>query len=90
LAECGKIFLFMGLTALVDSAKMLFMTTAAAKPRLKLTGNDGNAFSIISRARRALKDANYTEEQIEQFSTEATSGDYDHVLQTCFKWFDVR
>ena len=26
----------------------------------------------------------------EQFQQEATSGDYDHLLQTCFKYVDVQ
>jgi hypothetical protein len=27
--------------------------------------------------------------EIEIFIEEAKSGDYDHLLQTCMKWFDV-
>ena len=59
------------------------------KPRLKLSGEDGNAFSIIGRARRAAKKAGWTEEKITAFQDDAMSGDYNHVLQTCMKYFEV-
>lgn len=28
-------------------------------------------------------------QEIDQFRKEATSGDYDHLLQTCMRWVDV-
>jgi len=56
---------------------------------LKLVGEDGNAFFIISRARQAMRRAGLPTAEIEEFSREATSGDYDNVLATCMKWFDV-
>lgn len=59
------------------------------KPKLKLSGKDGNAFSILGRARRKAEDADWTDEQIEAFTTLATAGNYDHVLQTCIQYFDV-
>ena len=55
---------------------------------VQLTGNDGNAFSIISRVRKALKRAGYTD-LAARFLEEATSGDYDHLLQTCMKYVNV-
>jgi hypothetical protein len=60
-----------------------------SKPTVKLTGSDGNAFAVIGKVRRALKDAGWTVEQIKAFSEEAMAGDYDHVLQTCMKYADV-
>lgn len=59
------------------------------KPELKLSGEDGNAFFIIGKAVKTLKKANFSPEKIEDFQREATSGDYDNVLATCMKWFDV-
>lgn len=64
-------------------------------PPIKLIGEDGNAFSILGRCRRAMKeqyrnDGISTEEFLEawsRFETEATSGDYDHLLQTVMQWF---
>ena len=59
------------------------------KPKLRLSGEDGNAFFILGRARRVARDAGWDDTQIEEFTREAKSGDYDH-LQTCMKWFDVQ
>ena len=59
------------------------------KPKLKLTGMDGNAFFIIGRGMQTLRRAGYSKEDIDAFEKEATSGDYDNVLVTAMKWFDV-
>jgi hypothetical protein len=56
---------------------------------VQLTGEDGNAFSIISRVRRALRE-HASGDQIEDFTKEAMAGDYDHVLQTVMAWVNVR
>lgn len=56
---------------------------------VQLTGEDGNAFFIIGRVRRALKNAGVETEEIEAFTKEATSGNYDHLLQVCMAWVDV-
>src|SRR5208283_5097930 len=57
-----------------------------AKPKLKLSKGDGNAYSIIGRARRVAGQAGWSPEKIEEFIDDAMSGDYDHVLQACFKY----
>jgi hypothetical protein len=56
---------------------------------VKLTGRDGNAFSIIGRVGIALRAAGVSEAEREEFRKEAMSGDYDNVLTTCMKWVDV-
>jgi hypothetical protein len=38
---------------------------------------------------RALRRARVPQEEIKQFQLEATSGDYDNLLQTCMRWVDV-
>ncbi len=53
---------------------------------VQLAGVDGNAFSIIGHVRRALRRGGVPTDEQNEFFTEATSGDYDHVLQTCMKW----
>ena len=55
---------------------------------LKLTGEDGNAFFILGRARQALRRARRSD-LWEQFHKEATSGDYTNLLATCMKYFVV-
>jgi len=59
------------------------------KPKVKLTGEDGNSFVILGLVSRALKKVGWTKEQRDLFFKEATSGDYDHLLQTCMKYADV-
>lgn len=58
------------------------------KARVKLVGEDGNAFAILGRCLAAGRRAGYTAEQLKEFQDEATSGDYDHLLATCMEWFD--
>lgn len=56
---------------------------------VQLIGEGGNAFFIIGRVSKALRRANIPKEEIDAFVTEATSGDYDHVLQTAMKFVNV-
>lgn len=58
------------------------------KPVVKLTGTDGNAFAIMGKVTRALKDAGQGD-LVDQYRKEATSGDYDHLLQVTFEYVDV-
>lgn len=64
--------------------------TATKYPNIHvdLIGEDGNAMSIIGRTTRALRRGGVDKDEISQFTTEAMSGDYDHVLQTVMKWVD--
>lgn len=56
------------------------------KPMLELGGQDGNAFYILAKAQRVAKSNNMDWAKIE---AEAKSGDYDHLLQTMMKYFEV-
>jgi hypothetical protein len=60
------------------------------KPKLKIIGKDGNAFSILGEARRAAKKAGWSKEEVEKMLQESMSGDYDNLLNTMSKYFDVR
>jgi hypothetical protein len=70
-----------------DRRRGAFMGSTT-KPKLKLIGKDGNAFSILGRAKRALQKAG-RENEIEEYMEEATSGDYDHLLRVTMEWFEV-
>ncbi len=54
-----------------------------------LVGEDGNAFSILGRVSRALREAKVPDAERDAFREEATSGDYDHLLQTVMRWVEV-
>lgn len=55
---------------------------------VRLVGEDGNAYSILARVLKALRRASVSKEERDEFTREATSGDYDHLLQTCMRWVD--
>lgn len=68
------------------------MTTTTAPHfdvEVQLVGTDGNAFAILAKVRKALKDAGATSDDINDFTTEATDGDYNHLLATAMKWVHV-
>jgi len=55
---------------------------------VRLTGKDGNAFTILGLCQRAARQARVPAEDIQAFMAEASAGDYNHLLATCQKWFD--
>lgn len=56
---------------------------------VQLSGEDGNAFSVIGRVQKALRRGGVSQEEQDEFRKEATSGDYDNVLATAMKWVEV-
>ena len=56
---------------------------------VELCGHDGNAFSILARVMREMRRGGVPQEEIEQFKKEATSGDYDNLLQTVMQWVEA-
>ena len=65
------------------------MKAPETKPEVKLVGEEGNAFAIMGRVQRALKQAGADKEYIDQYLNEATSGNYDHLLQVTIEYADV-
>lgn len=53
---------------------------------VSLVGRDGNAYSILGRVRTALRRAKVPQGTIDEFTAEATSGDYNHLLATVMRW----
>lgn len=65
-----------------------------AKPKypeivVQLTGEDGNAFFIVSRVRSALRKGVNEATAVEYFN-KALSGDYNNVLQVTQEYVTVR
>lgn len=56
--------------------------------KIKLSGEDGNAFAILGRVAQALREKGYAD-LASKFLEEATSGDYDHLLLTAAKYVEV-
>jgi hypothetical protein len=63
---------------------------ATKYPNIKvvLVGEDGNAFSIMGRVKKALSRNGVSAEEQKQFMDECMSGDYDNLLVTCMRWVD--
>ena len=56
--------------------------------KVKLLGNDGNAFSILGAVSKALK-KNGQAELAKEYMAEATKGDYDHLLATTSDYVEI-
>ena len=47
---------------------------------------DGNAFSILGYTKKAMRNAGLSKDIFSEYEKEATSDDYDHLLQTTMEW----
>ena len=61
---------------------------------VRLTGHNSNPYFIVGTVKNALKQGKrdgqgVTREDIDAFVEDATSGDYDHLLQTCMRYVTV-
>jgi len=64
------------------------MTTLHPEIRVQLSEHDGNAFMILGLCQRAARQAGLSEAKIDAFTEDATSDDYDHLIQTAMSWFN--
>lgn len=55
--------------------------------KVQLSGQDGNAFTILGACIRAAEKAGLPQEQVKGFIEEATAEDYDHMLLIAARWF---
>ena len=58
------------------------------KIKVKLVGENGNAFAIIGAVTKALKRGG-RRDLVEAFQAEAMSGDYDNLLRTAMEYVEV-
>jgi hypothetical protein len=59
------------------------------KPVVRLTGQNGNVFVILGLISKAMKKAGATKDEVDEFFSEATSGDYNHSIRTAMHYVDV-
>ena len=57
---------------------------------VQLTGNDGNAWAIMGAVSKALRRADVPAEEIDKYTAESMSGNYDNLLCTAMDWVDVQ
>lgn len=56
--------------------------------KVKLTGTDGNAFSLMGKVTAALQKNGHSD-LVKEFREKAMSGDYRNLLATCCEYVDV-
>ena len=56
---------------------------------VQLSDYDGNAFSIMSVVRKALRRAGASKEEQDLYFKQATAGDYNQLLATTMEWVEV-
>ena len=59
-----------------------------SKPKVKLIDEDGNAFSILGRVKKALIKAGQPE-KAKEYVEKATSGDYNNLLAVTMEYVEV-
>ena len=62
---------------------------AVVFPLPDLRGPEGNAFVLLGMAHQLMKAQGITEAMYQEFHSQATSGNYEHLLETIQKWFTV-
>ncbi len=56
---------------------------------VKLTGRDGNAFSIMAAVAKAMRESDVSREEIDEYMSAAMSGDYDNLLMVTMATVNV-
>ena len=59
------------------------------KPTVQIKGLDGNAFSVMGTVKQALKRAGADKEYFDQYTNDATMGDYNHLLSVSMAYVDI-
>ena len=52
---------------------------------VRLSGQNGNAFSLMGVTRQAMRKAKVPQDEIEEVMKECMAGDYDHLIQTIMR-----
>lgn len=65
------------------------MERKRVRVKLKLIGEDGNAYAILGKVRKQMKQEGWTKEEIKEYMDKATSGDYDNLLRVTMEYADV-
>jgi hypothetical protein len=65
--------------------------TASTEPKYDITvePKSGDAFHVLAATQRGLRQAGAPEEEVKAYYAEATSGDYDHLLEVTMRWVNL-
>lgn len=53
-----------------------------------LVGVDGNAYAVMGYVSRAMKETGFSKEEINKYTSEATSSDYNNLLRVSMDYID--
>jgi hypothetical protein len=56
--------------------------------KYNLVGVDGNAYAVMGYVRNAMREEHYTKEEIEAYTKDAMSSDYNHLICVSFSKID--
>jgi hypothetical protein len=56
---------------------------------VSLIGKDGNAFAIMGEVSKALRKAGVSSDEVNEYTTQSMSGDYDNLLRVAMSWVSV-
>lgn len=56
---------------------------------VQLSGQDGNAFAVMGAVSNALRKGGVSKDEINEYTTQSMSGDYENLLRTAMKWVSV-
>lgn len=56
---------------------------------VQLSGNDGNAFSIMAAVLQALRRGGVPKEERDLYTKDSMSGDYDNLINVASQWVNV-
>ena len=59
------------------------------KPKVQLSGLDGNAFAIIGRIRKEMRKVGWTKAEIAEATDDMMAGNYDDLLYAAHKYCEV-
>lgn len=60
----------------------------AKKRKYTLVGVDGNAFSVMGYVRRAMRECGKSQQEQQEYSNKAMSGDYNNLLCVSMEMLD--
>ena len=63
------------------------MEPKGIKPKVKFIGEDGNAFAILGRVTKALRQAGQGD-KVKEMTDKAMAGDYNHLLSTVMEYVE--
>ena len=63
--------------------------TNIPKPKVELSGTDGNAYFVMGKIRKALVRAKVPKEVVDEYIEISKSGDYGKVIATASEYADI-